>query len=534
MSIHQITDYGAVEGTTVTDAFQAAVDACTRESGGTVHVPPGTYEIGTVELADDITVLLAPGAVVYPSLDKTDYDCLPKYVGPDGERPLFVARNCENVMIAGNGTIDGQGTDIMVMDEPIRGHSGQSASFPLVSDAEPRPRQGEAFLDPTDGTEDWPVAKPSFRPGPMLLFDECTSVMVRDITLRNMPAWTLTVRECNRVVITGVNIDNHMLIPNCDGLSLEESQNIRISNCSIRCCDDAITLLSRNKDAVCENITVTNCTLASHACAIKVGSETVGPIQNCMFRNCVIHASNRGLGIQHRDKGDVMNISFSEIMIETHLPRGPWWGKAEPIYVTSIPRDDETNLGMVRNIQFSNIIARCENGVLVYGHKDATVEDIRLDGVHLNVRNAPTADAVGGNFDFQPTSVCPPIIAHDVPAVHCENVTRLKLIDIIVKWDDDLPAYYTHSIGCFGVKGIIVDGFHGGPAHPDASNAAISIQDSTSITIRNSQAHPKTGIFLSAVNTADERLFAVNDLVDAEQGMAGETNFTVVGNAGWQ
>ena len=531
MSIHSITDYGADDAADVTDAFQAAVRACTRTGGGTIRVPPGDYETGAVELTDNVTVSLAPGAVVHASPDETDYSYPSEYVGPDGERPLFVARDCANVTIAGDGTIDGHGTDVMVMDEPIRGHSGQSTTFSLVSDGEPRPRQGEAFLDPTDNTEGWPVAKPSFRPGPTVLFDGCTNVSVQDITLRDMPAWTLAVRDCEKVTVTEVDIRNHMLIPNCDGLSVEHSRNVRISDCSIRCCDDAITLLSRDETAACENVTVTNCTLASHACAIKLGSETVGPIRNCTFQNCVVHGSNRGLGIQHRDGGDVARIAFTDITVETRLPEGPWWGKAEPIYVTSVPRDDETDLGAVRNVRFSNVTARCENGALVYGHEDATIENVRLDGICLEIQDAPAADAVGGNFDFQPTSVRPPIVAHDVPAIHCENVTGLDLVDIAVEWEDDLPAYYTHGIGCIGVEDVIVDGFDGCPAHPDVGDAAISVRDSSTITVRNSRARSGTETFLAVANTTDERLFTANDLVNAEQKIEGETDFTIVGNA---
>lgn len=405
MSDYPITEYGAVDGAKVTDAFQRAVDACAAESGGIVRVPPDNYETGSVELRDDVALSLAPGAVIHASPDEADYDCPSAYIGPDGERPVFVAHGCENVTVAGDGVVDGRGTDVMEMDEPIRGHSGQSAAFPLVSDAEPDPRQGEAFLDPTRGTEEWPVAKPPFRPGPTMLFDGCADVVVRDVTLQDMPAWTLAVRDCDRVVVTGVDVHNHMRIPNCDGLSVEGSRDVRISDCSVRYCDDAITLLSRDASSVCENVVVTNCTLASRACAVKIGSETAGPVRNCAFRNCVVRGSNRGLGVQHWDGGDVTNVAFSDITVETRLFKGPWWGKAEPVYVTSVPRDEETDLRAVRNVRFSNVSAQCEIGVLVYGHENATIENVRLDGVRLDVRDSPAAAAVGGNLDLQPTSI---------------------------------------------------------------------------------------------------------------------------------
>ena len=527
---YSLTEYGAVDGQEATTAFRAAVTACADGGGGTVRVPPGEYETGTVELRDDVTLSLAPGAVVSASPDETDYDCPPEYVGPDGERPVFLARNCENVTVRGDGVVDGRSTVVMEMDRPIRGHSGQSAAFPLVSDAEPAPRQGEAFLDPSGGTEEWPVAKPPFRPGPTFLFDGCAGVAVRNVTLRDMPAWTLAIRDCDGVIVTGVEMRNHPRIPNCDGLSVEGSRDVRISDCAIRCCDDAITLLTRRPDSACEGVVVTNCTLSSRACAVKVGSETAGPIRNVRVHDCVVRGSNRGLGVQHRDGGDVTDVAFSDIAVETHLFEGPWWGKAEPIYVTSVPRDEETDLGAVRNVRFSNVSARCENGAVVYGHADATMTDVRLDRVDLDVRRSPAADAVGGNLDLQPTSVRPPIEAHDAPAVHCENVTGLELIDVRVTWDDVLPSYHTHGVACVGVDDLTIDGFDGRPAHSDAGDAVIALRGCSTVTVRDSRARPGTSTFLVATDTTDGRLFAGNDITDAERGVTGDAGFTVVGN----
>lgn len=533
-SDHPITEYGAVDGGRATEALQAAVDACADGGGGTVRVPPGEFETGTVELRDDVALSLAPGAVVSASPDVAEYDCPPEYVGPDGERPVFLARECDSVTVTGEGAVDGRGTEIVEMDEPIRGHSGQSTAFPLVSDAEPEPRQGGAFLDPSGGTEEWPVAKPAFRPGPTFVFDGCTDVAVRNVTLRDMPAWTLAVRDCDGVVVTGVAVRNHERIPNCDGLSVEGSRDVRVSDCSIRCCDDAITLLTRDPDSVCEDVVVTNCTLVSRACAVKIGSETAGPIRHVRVHNCVVRGSNRGLGIQHRDGGDVTNVAFDGVDVETRLFEGPWWGKAEPVYVTSVPRDGETDLGSVRNVRFSDVSARCENGAVVYGHPDARVEDVRFEGVDLDVRApaAAAADAVGGNVDLQPTSVRPPIEAHDAPAVHCENVEGLKLVDVGVEWDGDLPAYFAQGVACVDVDDLTIEGFDGRPAHPDAGDAAITVRGCATVSVRDSRARPGTGTFLAATDTADGRLFAGSDLTDADREIEGEAAFAVVDNAG--
>src|SRR6516162_190075 len=50
--IYNVRDHGAVgDGKTLdTAAVQAAIDACSRDGGGTVVVPTGMFHIGTIEM----------------------------------------------------------------------------------------------------------------------------------------------------------------------------------------------------------------------------------------------------------------------------------------------------------------------------------------------------------------------------------------------------------------------------------------------------------------------------------------------------
>ncbi|MFC6907217.1 glycosyl hydrolase family 28 protein [Halalkalicoccus tibetensis] len=60
-----------------------------------------------------------------------------------------------------------------------------------------------------------------------MLFDDCANVSVRDVTVRDAPAWTLAFRNCESVHVTGVTVQNHLRIPNCDGLST--ANHVRVS-----------------------------------------------------------------------------------------------------------------------------------------------------------------------------------------------------------------------------------------------------------------------------------------------------------------
>jgi polygalacturonase len=56
--VYNIRKYGAKgDGIALdTAALQTAVDACHQEGGGTVLVPAGTFQIGTVELKSNVTL----------------------------------------------------------------------------------------------------------------------------------------------------------------------------------------------------------------------------------------------------------------------------------------------------------------------------------------------------------------------------------------------------------------------------------------------------------------------------------------------
>jgi len=55
-------------------AIQQAIDSCSQAGGGTVHVPNGQYVIGTIRLKANVTLHLAPEAVLLGSQRIEDYD----------------------------------------------------------------------------------------------------------------------------------------------------------------------------------------------------------------------------------------------------------------------------------------------------------------------------------------------------------------------------------------------------------------------------------------------------------------------------
>lgn len=446
-------------------------------------VPPGVYLTGTVLLQSNICLELQPGAVLKGSSDVKDYEI-------PGERDtssagahdtasigLITARNAVNISIVGPGTIDGSGTSFMDLGK---------LHAPIDFDPQ-RTRQGTRFMDPSLGTEDGPVA-PRDRPERMILFSGCKNVILRDVVLLDSPCWTVHFDACDGVDVSGVRIHNNLLIPNSDGIHSTTSRNIHIANCDIRAGDDGIIVSGLgNKKGVAEKVTVTNCTITSRSAGIRVGYGE-NDIRDCVFQNLVIYSSNRGLGVFARDKGSITDIFFSDILIETRFHTGHWWGKGEPIHVSAIAQTAGAPVGQIRDVRFSNIRAKSQTGIVVYGVADSVIRDLWFDRVSLEIVNGPLSGAYGGNFDLRPTSgPNTQIFKHDIPGLYCGHAAGLRVRNLQLKWGDELAGYFSTGIECEDFEDILIDGFEGAPAPKSAEKAAIVLTQGKGAIIRNSK-----------------------------------------------
>src|SRR5258708_4231461 len=73
--VFNIRDFGAKgDGITLdTAAVQAAIDACTKDRGGIVLIPAGTFVIGTVELKENVTLHIVAQGKLLGSGDGKQY-----------------------------------------------------------------------------------------------------------------------------------------------------------------------------------------------------------------------------------------------------------------------------------------------------------------------------------------------------------------------------------------------------------------------------------------------------------------------------
>ncbi len=414
-----IIDYGAISNqhTSNTSAIQAAIDACSQVGGGTIYVPAGHYITGSISLKSNITLFLDAGAVLLGNEDFDDYPIIEdRWEGKQQQvyAPLITGQNLHNVALQGRGIIDGSGA---FWWKPFREKKLQYA----------RPR--------------------------LIGFTDCQNVLIEGVTLTNSPAWTVNPVRCENVTVDKVTIINPPNSPNTDGINPDSCRYVHISNCHIDVGDDCITIKSgiENEDRAslvpCENITITNCTMAHGHGGVVIGSEMSGGVKNVTISNCVFIGTDRGIRLKsRRGRGGVVeNIRVTNVVMEKVLcpfilnlfysGDGNWesealFDKQQNPVTASTPR--------FQHIHFNHITAyEVEHAAgFIYGLPEMPIKDISFNDVSVSM----TPDAQAGipamapnlapmqQVGFYANSV-QDLRFHNVEIAH-QNGAGFKLIDV--------------------------------------------------------------------------------------------------------
>lgn len=377
MREYNIRDFGAVgDGKTMnTEAIQRAVDVCSENGGGKVVIGSGIYMSGSIRLRSGVdlhieqdgTLLGSPDCRDYPEkedLKHVDTKGLPRYRNAS----LIFAEECGNVSITGTGKIDANGKSFVVKNE-----KGKYVRI----DAPTPPR--------------------------VVFFTGCTNIRVEDVTMVNQPAgWSYWIHDCDYVAFDKCKVLAELQYPNNDGIHINSSRNVTVSNCVVATGDDCIVVRANNRslneNKICEKVTVTNCILTSYANGIRIGWRNDGVIQNCVFSNITMTDTNVGIGIvlpkaeyapvdRGREPTKIRNLKFSNIVMDGIY--------AHPA-VIQIDDDAETLCDSVSNISFDNVYSHGLEFPYIHGRKENVVKNISF----TNCRFEKVPDEVYPNYEL--------------------------------------------------------------------------------------------------------------------------------------
>jgi hypothetical protein len=513
-----VRNFGAKgDGTTLdTKAVSAAIAACVQQGGGTVYFGPGRYVIGTVQLYSHIHLHLESGAALVGSHDIHEYLPSPpfgfaRHYGVDitGEGTvlgMLIAKNAEDISIDGQGEIDGEGDTFMGLQTPhgSTDYDAQSARNP------------EAYQAAMISLEYGPV-EPVNRPGTMIVFFHCKNVRLHGITLRQSPNWTLHLQDVEGAQLSDFQILNDPKVPNNDGIDCMMCRNVEISNCHIDTGDDDFAIVAS------EHVNVSNCSVSSRSAAIRLESTNLSTFTGLTMdtnRGIAIFA-NGYVGQENRPTEDV---TFSDIVIRTHLIPGGWWGKAEPIYIAVQPCMKEVPCAVrVRNVVFNDITAEAESGALLWGGEGTPITGVEFNGVRFHMIHPTPAfsQSVGGNLDLRWTATNPRfgMIKSDIPAFYAKHVDGLRMRDVQVDWATSMPGYFSDAVRVEDFNDLIINDFAGRQAQ-NTTGAAISLHNGSGVAITNSRATSGTQTFLRLDKVTGRRVFVNYDLNGATKVIA--------------
>lgn len=326
-----------------TEKIQKAIDKVSESGGGRVTLTGGVFLTGPVELKSGVELHIDAGAVLLGSPDVEDYpdrtstrhfdtDNLPRW----RNIALIYADEAMDIAITGLGTIDCNGKGFV-----------------------------QEKTDP-----DWTGWKyerviPYEKSVPRAVFlAGCTNVTVKNVTMINQPAgWSYWIHDCDRVRFDGCKILADVHYPNNDGVHINCSRDVVVSNCIIETGDDSIVLRANSRslkeNKACERVTVTGCVLRSWSSAVRIGWVNDGVIRNCTFSNIVMYDCSNGVSFYlpnkevvektndyGREETLVENISFDNIQMDRIY--------GCPIFV-KVAESENTLFKAFRNVSFSNV-----------------------------------------------------------------------------------------------------------------------------------------------------------------------------------
>lgn len=439
-----VFDYGARgDGKTLDTApIQKAIDACAAQGGGAVLLPSGTFLSGTLILDNNITLHISVGAVLLASPRIADFRPFPPadvpLIGIDGSTQnkgngpyhLIHATGKRNIAIEGGGIIRGSGS---------------------------------AYWDP-DPVKHFVSRRP--RPSPLIEFVASHTVRIENVSIQDAAGWTVHPLESDDVTIHGVRITNNDRGPNTDGIDIDSTRNVLISDTHIESGDDCIVLKTTGRSGgpvpATENVLITNTVCSSANQGFKIGTESLGDFRNVTFTNATIYRApgffrpaTAAISISMVDGASLENVIVANVVIRDAYT---------PIFLRLGNRGRGQSVptpGVLRHVVLSNIIAT--GGTLassITGLPGHPVRDVTLSDINITMAGGQPEKTVlsipEAERDYPHAPMFGPLPAHGLYVRHAEGVT-LRNVQLQVGAADARPAAAFDDVGELEVNGAHLD-----------------------------------------------------------------------------
>lgn len=375
-SVYDVKAYGATGSgkTSDTAAINRAISAASAAGGGTVYFPAGAFVSGSIHLKSNVGLYLDHGAVIEASADLTAYDAaepnqwdkFQDYGHSHWHNSLIWGEGVENVSILGQGRIDGKA---------------------LTREADQRIGNKAISLKLS------------------------RNVTIRDISMLLCGHFAILATGVDNLTIDNIKIDT-----NRDGIDVDASRNVRISNVSVNSpWDDAIVLKSSYglgfaRDTT--NVTITNCLVSGYDMGtlldgtyrrtapqapdkfgptgrIKLGTESSGGFKNITISNCVFEFS-RGLALETVDGGSLEDVVVSNITMRDVTN--------SPIFLRLGRRmrsPEGPPIGRLRRVNISDVTvynADPRSASLISGIPGHDIEDVKLNNIRILYQGGGTRE----------------------------------------------------------------------------------------------------------------------------------------------
>jgi hypothetical protein len=366
--------------------------------------------------------------------------------------PLIGGANLENITITGHGTITTDNAEWIK-------RTNVPAARAMWESINERLEKHESVPE-----QDYRRAAPFLRPSfirPM----NSRNVLIEGIHIIGSSMWTLHILYCENVVIRNVLVETY---PghNTDGVDIDSSREVRISDSFFTTGDDSICLKSgrdadgRRVNRPTENVAITNCTIRRGHGAVVLGSETAGGIRNVVASNIISQNTDKGVRIKSgRGRGGtVENIRFDNWIIED--PSGAAIEVTN--YYTKVPDEPvSARTPIFRNIAISRMtVNRAPVAVSIEGLPEMPIEGLRLMDI--------VASAKAGLRAF--------------------NTDGLELHNVMINPGDG-PAFLIRKSTNLEIDAI--------QSRLPAAAPVLRLDDCPGAIIRDSRAWPGTDVFLS-------------------------------------